>query len=178
METNQPLTQPSPPQAASPPPPAKKESPKILHQLEGGNEGWGKAFLFAGALLLIVAAGAFTGYFLSKRGIGPMMISTGGQVEQASGPNEVGVKDEEVFRDTAEGRIEANDFSVTDEGSHKLIRPGGDSQTAYLTSSVINLDQFIGKCVQVWGETFAAQKAGWLMDVGRLKILDKCPEGV
>jgi len=42
----------------------------------------------------------------------------------------------------------------------------------------LDLSEFNGKCVQVWGETFAAQEAGWLMDVGRLKLLDSCPEGI
>ena len=83
-----------------------------------------------------------------------------------------------LFRSTAQGKIEINDNGDIVEGSHKLLRPGGPSQTAYLTSSVLDLNQFKGKCVQVWGETFASQKAGWLMDVGRIKILEVCPEGL
>ena len=26
--------------------------------------------------------------------------------------------------------------------------------------------------VQIWGETFKGQKAGWLMDVGRIKVIE------
>jgi hypothetical protein len=26
--------------------------------------------------------------------------------------------------------------------------------------------------VKVWGETFKGQKAGWLMDVGRVQVID------
>jgi hypothetical protein len=26
--------------------------------------------------------------------------------------------------------------------------------------------------VKVWGETFKGQKAGWLMDVGRVKVME------
>ena len=95
-----------------------------------------------------------------------------------SGPREVGIKDVETFRDTTEGRLEINDNPDVTEGSHRLIRPGGVSKTAYLTSSVVDLSQFVGQCIQIWGETFAAQKAGWLMDVGRIKILDSCPTGI
>jgi len=29
--------------------------------------------------------------------------------------------------------------------------------------------------VKIWGETFKAQKAGWLMDVGRVEIVN--PDG-
>lgn len=147
----------------------------------------GGKFEFKGALIpalivvAIVIAGTFTGYFLANRGIAALPRKetelTGGAT-MVQGPKEVGIKDETVFRDTAQGRVEINDSKVVTEGSHKLIRPGGESQTAYLTSSVLDLSQFLGKCVQVWGETFAGQKAGWLMDIGRVKILDSCPEGV
>ena len=136
----------------------------------------------AGIILFIILAGGVTGWFLANRSglpVGPTQIKqlTGG-AELIQGPKEVGIKDVETFRDTAEGKIEVNENSNIPEGSHKLIRPGGPSQTAYLTSSVVDLNQFLGRCVQVWGETFAAQKAGWLMDVGRVRILDSCPAGL
>jgi hypothetical protein len=133
-------------------------------------------------IVAIIIAGSFTGYFLSKRG---SLVSGPTETEQLiggaeviQGPKEVGIKDEKAFRDTSQGKIAVNDNKDIPEGSHKLIRPGGPSQTAYITSSVLDLDQFLDKCVQVWGETFAAQKAGWLMDVGRVKLLDSCPEGI
>ncbi|MBM3205504.1 hypothetical protein FJZ41_01470 [Candidatus Shapirobacteria bacterium] len=132
-------------------------------------------------IIAIIVAGGFTGYFLSKRGVASGPTETKeliGGAEVVQGPKEVGIKDEKAFRDTSQGKIQVNDNGDIPEGSHKLLRPGGESQTAYLTSSVLDLNQFLGKCVQVWGETFAAQKAGWLMDVGRVKILDSCPEGL
>ena len=52
------------------------------------------------------------------------------------------------------------------------MRPGGPSQNVYLTSSVVDLNLFVDHKVQIWGESFAAHKAGWLMDVGRVKILE------
>jgi hypothetical protein len=52
------------------------------------------------------------------------------------------------------------------------VREGGPSQTAYLVSSVIDLDSYAGKKVKVWGETFAAKKVSWLMDVGKIEILE------
>ena len=161
------------------PPPAPEKPEKIVHQLEEEKKGGGKT-VFLIAAIVIVGAGIVTGYLLS-RGKGlvvPGSKKLTGEAEMIVGSKEVGIKDESVFKDTAQGKLEVNDFSQVDEGSHKLIRSGGESQTAYLTSSVIALDEYTGKCVQIWGETFAAQKAGWLMDVGRLKILDKCPEGV
>lgn len=58
------------------------------------------------------------------------------------------------------------------EGSHKLLRPGGDSQTVYLTSSATDLDEFVGMDVEIWGETFKGQKAGWFMDVIKVKVVE------
>lgn len=132
--------------------------------------------------LVIITAGGFTGYLFSNKigsGEGTVDVKqlTGG-AELIQGPKEVGIKDEKAFKDTAQGKLAVNDNDEITEGGYKLLRPGGSSQTAYLTSSVLDLSEFNGRCVQVWGETFAAQKAGWLMDVGRLKLLDSCPEGI
>ena len=83
--------------------------------------------------------------------------------------DEVGSTDTATFRDTAAGTIEAG--GSNGEGTHKLIREGGTSQTVYLVSSIVDLDQYVGQKVEVWGETIRAQKVGWLMDVGRLKLV-------
>jgi len=82
---------------------------------------------------------------------------------------EVGSMDTKTFGDSATGKIEAGGLS--NDGTHKLIRDGGPSQTVYLISSIVDLDQFVGKTVQIWGQTIKAQKASWLMDVGRVKIV-------
>jgi hypothetical protein len=60
---------------------------------------------------------------------------------------------------------------IEGEGSHHLVRPGGKDKYVYLTSSVVDLDLFVGAEIEVWGETFSAQRAGWLMDVGRVTVL-------
>jgi len=137
-------------------------------------------FIPAGIILAIILAGGGTGWFLASRSIGKPTLTKElkGSAQVVESQKEVGIKDEKTFRDYATGRIEINDNGEVPEGSHKLIRPGGPSQTAYLTSSVVDLNQFLGKCVEVWGETFAAQKVGWLMDVGRVKVLNSCPEGL
>lgn len=82
-----------------------------------------------------------------------------------------GSKDASAFKDSAEGVILAG--GVAGEGSHHLVRPGGASQSVYLTSSVVDLKLFENAKVKVYGETFKAQKAGWLMDVGRVEVLAK-----
>ena len=75
----------------------------------------------------------------------------------------------ETFSNNAKGYLEKG--GIDGEGSHHLLRPGGPSQTLYMTSSVTDLDKFEGMEVEVWGETFTSEKAGWFMDVGRVQIV-------
>ncbi|MBI4062489.1 hypothetical protein HY410_01050 [Candidatus Gottesmanbacteria bacterium] len=116
---------------------------------------------------IVVLLGIGTGYLLSRSSVG------GGAVDDNAGyiktETVAGITDEKTFKDSAEGTLEKG--GINGEGTHKLIREGGESQTAYLVSSVINLDEYAGKKVKVWGETFAAEKASWLMDVGKIEIL-------
>lgn len=122
-----------------------------------------KKGIYIGALIIIIA-GIVTGYFLSSSKSGSKGIGSIGIIESKK---IVGSEDTKIYKDTTEGTLEEG--GIDGIGTHKLIRPGGESQTVYLTSSVINLDDFIGKQVKVWGETQATHKAGWFMDVGRLE---------
>lgn len=122
-----------------------------------------KLWMIIVGAVVVVAAGLGTGYLLSSR----KSIVAGGFV---SSVKEVGSTDTTTFRDSAQGTLEKG--GINGEGTHKLIREGGPSQTAYLVSSIVDLDQFVGKKVEIWGETFKAQKAAWLMDVGRVRILE------
>lgn len=121
--------------------------------------------------VLIVLSGVTTGYFLSGRvwpGVSEKTTDTGGSGIKKG--TIFGSDDTKTFRDITEGTLERG--GIDGEGSHHLVRPGGESQNVYLTSSIIDLDQFIGRKIKVWGETNKAQKAGWLMDVGRVEVLD------
>lgn len=123
-------------------------------------------------VVLILVAGVASGYALSTRqSVAEELKSTESLGQEDLRPGDVfGNPDKETFRDDAEGVLVKG--GIDGEGSHHLVRPGGESQNVYLTSSVVDLDQFINHKIRVWGETFAAQKAGWLMDVGRLEVLE------
>ena len=121
-------------------------------------------------LLVPVVLGLLTGGLLYYRNTQGTSLIAGRNVEVVSTPTEVGVKDASTFKDTAIGTLTVNDGKVTTEGTNILVR-GDTSQNVYLTSSVIDLSKYVGKKVQIWGETYQGQKAGWLMDVGRLKVL-------
>jgi len=120
--------------------------------------------------LLIILAGVLTGYLFSRGNSSTKsgVVAEGKDIILTD--NEVGSTDTKTFRDTAKGTLEIG--GSNGEGTHKLIRTGGASQTVYLVSSVIDLDQYAGKQVEIWGETLKAKKVGWLMDVGRLKIVE------
>jgi len=116
-------------------------------------------------LVVIAFLGVGTGFVLSK-----VTSSNGGS---AIGPGikgkTVGSGDIKIFKDAAEGVLKEG--GIEGEGQYHLVRPGGDSQNVYLTSSLVDLSQFMNKKIKVWGETQKAQHAGWLMDVGRVEIL-------
>lgn len=119
--------------------------------------------------LAIIVAGTLTGYTLSVKLNEKNIRGVTGKNTASTGRT-VGVKDQKTYKDSAEGELQEG--GINGEGTHKLVRPGGPSQTVYLTSSNLDLNQFTGKKVRVWGETFSAQQAGWLMDIGKVETLD------
>jgi hypothetical protein len=165
METIQRIT----PTPAAPAPQTRSTIPPIQNDNSSG-----KAKLILPILAIVVLiAGGFTGRVLATKGVGSSTNSPSGTAvgDTSLGTNnEVGIADAETFKDTAEGILEAG--GKDGEGTHKLNRGLGGTKDVYLTSTAINLDNFVGKKVQVWGQTIAGQKVGWLMDVGRIKILE------
>ena len=79
-----------------------------------------------------------------------------------------GVVDKKTFKDSVEGIL--REGGIDGEGNFHLERPGGVSQNVYLTSTTVDLSNYLGKKVKVWGQTFQAEKAGWLMDVGSVEM--------
>lgn len=118
-----------------------------------------------GVYIVLIAMGIGTGYLLSRAG-----GNTGGKPSMIKTDKTAGIQDAKTFKDSAEGTIEKG--GVDGEGTHKLVREGGPSQTAFLISSAVDLDEYVGKKIRVWGETFAAKKAAWLMDVGKIELLE------
>ena len=126
-------------------------------------------------LVVVVVIGVVSGYFIAgKNGASATggTISGIGSILNASSVKSgtiVGSNDTTTFKDTAEGTLQSG--GINGEGAFHLVRPGGDSQNVYLTSSIVDLSKFVGKKIKVWGQTQKAQYAGWLMDVGRVEAL-------
>lgn len=121
-------------------------------------------------LIIAMVMGVMTGYILSNRGETNGNTLTSGTIDPAkiSKGTIVGSNDVKTFKDTATGVLKNG--GINGEGQFHLVRIGGDSQNVYLTSSSVDLSQFVGKKIKIWGQTQTAQYAGWLMDVGRVQV--------
>lgn len=116
-------------------------------------------------LVVAVVAGAFTGFSMTGKNGGGLATKLPNQTPKSA------IQDTQTFRDFAEGTLRARpapkNSNVYVEGSHILTRDG--AYPVALTSSVVDLSQYEGKKVKVYGETQKALKEGWLMDVGRVE---------
>lgn len=124
--------------------------------------------IFLGVLVASVILGTSTGYLLSKSN---PTTAVGGTPPNGNNTPKVAQQDSKTFKDYAEGTLQKraapknpNEYI---EGTHMLIREG--SVPVALTSSVVDLSQYEGKKVKVFGETQKAIKEGWLMDIGKVE---------
>lgn len=123
--------------------------------------------LILGVIIAALILGSITGYVMSTKNGG------GGSLKSAAlsvGAPKSAQQDTRTFKDFAIGTVKAkplpSDGEYT-EGTHTLIRDG--AVPVALTSSVVDLSQYEGKKVKVFGETQKALKEGWLMDVGKVE---------
>jgi hypothetical protein len=150
------------------------EENSLVHNFEGSHASKHASKLIV-VLLVAGILGVGSGYILANAMGKSSTIngSTASSSENLSSIGKgtvVGSNDTATFKDTAEGVLENG--GVDGEGQFHLVRPGGESQYVYLTSSSVDLSKFLKKKVRVAGQTQKAQKAGWLMDVGRLEVLE------
>jgi hypothetical protein len=133
-----------------------------MEERERGKKSIPKVVL--AVFIVLIIAGVGTGYLLSRGS----SVSTTAPVISGSGGKAFGSSDTKTFTDSAVGTVEKE--GINGEGTHKLIREGGSSQTACMVSSVLDLNEFVGKKVKVYGTTMSAKQCPWLMDVGRIEL--------
>jgi len=150
-------------------------SPRAVVERDSQDQSMSKNNLLPTIILFVVVIGlgALTGSWLKSRsssgsGAGAAGVKTEIPTTGVKVGDTYGSADEKTFRDQVLGVVDKG--GVNGEGTHKLIRPGGSSQTVCISSTTIDLDQLVGHQATLWGETFKGQKCGWLMDVGRAKI--------
>lgn len=127
-------------------------------------------FMVLAAVMLVgVTTGYVVAYVMGGSSVKVRQAGESGAVSVSVGEI-VGSDDLETFKDVAEGVLKEG--GIDGEGEFHLERPGGESQNVYLTSSIVDLSEFEGKKIKVWGQTYESEHAGWLMDVGRVQILE------
>lgn len=128
------------------------------------------------SVLMVLALGLGSGFLIAQLTIATGVVDKKVEVHELQEDAEitkglvVGADDKSQFPDEAEGLVVEG--GIDGEGTHHLEREGGPSQNVYLTSSNVDLQKFVGRKVRVDGKTFSAEKAGWLMDVGQLEVLE------
>ncbi|OGK21241.1 hypothetical protein A3C23_01880 [Candidatus Roizmanbacteria bacterium RIFCSPHIGHO2_02_FULL_37_13b] len=132
---------------------------------------YSKAFLLLVLIFILGGLTGFSGSLLTKKS--KSTINTKNVEESTNESNQpvektAGVSDKKNFKDSAEGILKEG--GIDGEGFFHLERPGGPSQNVYLTSTTVDLSQYIDKKVKVKGETYSAEKAGWLMEVGFIEV--------
>lgn len=153
-----------------------RQQPAVQTEKKNQEEEIKSKFMSRSVILVLVAVGFVgiaTGYVVAY-------VMNGGSVKvRQAGKSEVttvsvgevvGSDDLETYKDMAEGVLKSG--GTDGEGEYHLERPGGESQNVYLTSSIVDLSEFEGKKIKVWGQTYEGEHAGWLMDVGRVQILE------
>jgi len=145
----------------------------LVHDFKGSNNS-SEAFsltpkilaIFAGVIIL----GLLSGFMVSKNKMGGSATQSSVTAGSITKGTVVGSDDSKTFKDTAEGIMKKG--GIEDEGTFHLVRPGGDSQNVYLTSSIVDMSLFVDRKVKVFGATQTAKHAGWLMDVGKIEVLE------
>lgn len=126
----------------------------------------GTFIIFAAVVLLGLLTGGAV-YAVQKPNV--VSVSESTDVSKLPPGTVFGSDDEKLFPNETQGVVKVG--GANGEGTHHLVRSGGESQNVYLTSSVIDLSKLEGRTVKVWGKTYEAQTAGWFMDVGRAQIV-------
>ena len=124
-----------------------------------------KVWPYVVGAFLVVLVGIGTAWMISgKMSQGDSSAAPGTK----STATEAGALDPKIKYDTAEGILKEG--GLNGEGTFHLERDGGPSKSVYLTSSVVDLAKFVDKKVQIWGQTLASKKVGWLMDVAKVQV--------
>lgn len=145
------------------------EKEKLVRPLDWTKKANGISYpVFFAILIAVLLIGAGGGYLIKRYG-SKLIAPTATTNNQQASVKGVGIADKKEFPDQVEGTLKEG--GIDGEGNFHLERPGGKSQNVYLTSSTVDLSKFIGKKIRVWGKTFEAEKAGWLMDVGFIENL-------
>jgi len=149
-----------------------EDSSKDIHQnmtqkpdLAADPKKWSGVLMFVIVFIFAIVLGRFAAKLtVSNQSDLPNVTYT----QESGSANSYGQKNLKLCPDQAEGTVKAG--GIDGEGTHHLVRKGGEDQYVYLTSSTVDLSLVENKKVAVWGKTYAAKTAGWLMDICYLEV--------
>jgi hypothetical protein len=134
--------------------------------LQNGKKG--NMFPLIISVFAVVVLGVGSAWIISSKLMGrpnTSVAAPGSVVTSTS----AGMLDPNTKYDTTTGDLK--DGGIDGEGTEHLEGNNGPTHFVYLTSSVVDLSSFVGKKVQVWGQTLAAKHAPWLMDVAKIQVV-------
>lgn len=144
--------------------------PHVMKNFPGSRGKSKETMVMVAGSLLVVIAGVIVGWMLAGREVGSSGLTQTTQEDVKMAKGEAGVGSESDYSSEAEGLLVEG--GIEGEGTHHLERDGGPSKYVYLNSAVIDLQNYVGKKVKVWGNTVSGLHAPWLIDVGKLSVLD------
>ncbi len=107
----------------------------LIHQIGTQVEVKMPAVNFFVFIALAVVFGVLIGIVPSK-----LSKKSGIGKTSSTSSKSVGVVDKKTFKDSVTGIL--REGGIDGEGNYHIERPGGESQNAYLTSSVVDLSEF------------------------------------
>ena len=148
---------------------SKKNTDKLVKDFDSKDKKSPTAKLVF-LLVVMIFLGIGSGFLIAKGSA--ISTSSSGEITKSDiqKGKTFGVSDTATFKDEAEGTLKEG--GIEGEGQYHLERPGGETQYVYLTSSVVDLGLVKGRKIKVWGQTQKAQHAPWLMDVGKVEVLN------
>lgn len=158
-------------QAKNVTPETQGQVPSLMHEFQTSDPDTMPMKLLGIFLAIAILLGIGTGYLFTRSSLSSSVptLSKDGKALVTKGKL-YGSNDKTAFKDSADGMMKNG--GIDGEGQYHLERSGGVSQNVYLTSSTLDLSNFMNKKVRVWGATQTAKKAGWLMDVGGVEVLE------
>ena len=145
-----------------------QENQKLVKKVTNKNKNW----IFPVIALVVVLSGIGTGYMLSGANAKTTKTTNKTTTETVNENNTLAAETGEAVEDEEAPIGTLVEGGEGGEGTHTLERGLGPEKDVYLLSTVLTLDNFVGKKVQVWGEDLGAKEVGWLMDVTKVRVLE------
>ncbi|HWA52081.1 MAG TPA: hypothetical protein VG895_03445 [Patescibacteria group bacterium] len=126
--------------------------------------------MMIGGAIIIIIVGLAVGFLVSKKNAKTPNPNTKNSSVTVS-PTEAGITDVSKYDSNKMPTGILMTGGIKGEGTYHLDSGNGPQHMVYLNSITVDMSQFVGKKVKVWGDTLSAHYAPWLMDVVRIQVV-------